>query len=137
MNIQNYARMYGIFLLTIFFWQNYKKWFHQIVCHNQVHIISKKLHCSIYFNEILSILIFFLTLTTKFWHFLWPSICTLPHLGSSVIQYHLHASGLFISPKSIKYSLLEYKVIMTCNHKNSKNWKKRFHLLRTSVPIGV
>ena len=43
-----------------------------------------------------------------FWHFLWLSICTLPHLDSSVIQYHLYASALFRCLKSIKYSLLGY-----------------------------
>ena len=39
---------------------------------------KQKLHCLIYFSL---------------------SICTLPHLGSSFIQYHIYASALFISPK--------------------------------------
>ena len=122
MNPQNYARMCDIFLSTTFFWQNYGKWFHQIISHNQVHMISKKLNCSSYFSS-------------NFINF----FCTLPHLGSSVIQYHLYASALFISLKSIKCSLLEYKrYIDICNHKNlTKLKKKNLHLLRTSIPIGV
>ena len=61
MNLQNYARMYSIFLLTTF-WQNYKKWFLQIISHNLVHKISKKLHCWIYFcSNIIEFI--FMTLT--------------------------------------------------------------------------
>ena len=77
-----------------------------MISHNQVYMIIKKLHSSI-LVQILSH--FFFALTQKFRHFLWLFIYTLPHLGSPVIQYHIYASVLFISPKSIKYSLLEYK----------------------------
>ena len=82
--------------------------------------------------------IYFLTLTTKFWHFLWLSICTLPHLGSSVILYHLYVNALFISSKIMKYNLHEYKrYIDIYNHKNLTKLKKSFHLLRTSMLICV
>ena len=78
-------------------------------------MISRKFHCSIYFTSNF-IKFIFVTLTTK-----WLSVSTLPHLGTSVIQYHLYASALFISPKSMKYSLLKYKRCIDIpihNHKN-------------------
>ena len=80
---------------------------------------KQKLHCSIYFSL---------------------SICTLPYLGCSFIQYHLYASALFISPttenisifghfsrsaKTITYSLLEYKrCIDIYEHKKMTKLKK-------------
>ena len=58
-------------------------------------LIDKKLHCSIYFSSNF-IKFFFLTLTTKLRHLIWLSVCILPHLCSSTIQYH-YASVLLIS----------------------------------------
>lgn len=83
--------------------------------------------------------LFFLTLTTKFWQLLWLSFCTHPHLGSSFTGYHLYASALFISLKSIKYSLLEYKsYIDIYSHKCLTKLKKRnFHLLTNTWLLGV
>ena len=75
--------------------QNYEKWFHQIFSHNQVQMISKKLQCSICFRWNF-IKFIFLTLATIFWHLLSGPICTLPYLGSSVIQYHLGPQLLHI-----------------------------------------
>ena len=124
-NLQNYARIYGIFLLTTFFCQIFSKWFH----HMQKTLLS---------YLFMFIKFIFLTLTTKFWHFLWLSICTLPHLGSSVILYHLYVNALFISPKSMKYNLLEYKrYIEIYNHNILTKLKKCFHLIRTSMLICV
>ena len=107
------------------FWQNDKKWFHQIISLNQVDMIGKNSTVRSILVQTLSSVPFFLTLTTKFWHFLWLSICTHPHIGSSIIQYHLYISALFISPKRIVYSLLEYKRYTDIyNHKNLKKLKK-------------
>lgn len=83
---------------------NYKKLFHQIFSHNQVHMISKFIVQSV-LVQVLSNLFFF-NLSRKFWLFIWLSICTLPHLCNWDIQ-HIWASALFIFPKNIKYSLLE------------------------------
>ena len=91
---------------------------------------SKNIRYSIYFSSSF-IKFIFLTLTIKSWRFLWLSICILPHLGSSVIQYHLYPSALFISPKSIKYILLEYKRQIDLH--NHKKLTKVFKIISTAV----
>ena len=64
----------------------------------------------------------FLNLTTKVLHFLQLSICILPYLGSSVIQYHHHASVLFIRASNTAY--LNTKG--TSMPGNNPFWLKRF-----------
>ena len=65
-------------------------------------MISKKLLYSMYSSSNF-IKHIFLNLTTKVLHFLQLSICTLPCLGSSVIQYDHHASVLFIRVSNTAY----------------------------------
>ena len=100
-------------------------------------MISKKLHCSIYFRLLkFTFFNFNLKILT-----LSMAVCLHPsHLGSSVIQYHLCASTLFICPISIKYSLLEYKryIDIYITTKIWQNWKKKkkIQLLRTNMSVG-
>ena len=120
--------------------QNYEKWFHQIFSHNQVQMISKKLQCSICFRWNF-IKFIFLTLATIFWHLLSGPICTLPYLGSSVIQYHLCASALFVSPESMvsNTACLNEKIywhIWPQKLDKTQKEKKKNPPIRTSIPIG-
>ena len=106
-----------------------------IFSHNQVHVISKNVHCFISFSSSFVKYIFF-TLTAKFWHFLWLSVCTLSHLVSSVIEHHLYASAMLISTKNIKCSLFKCKrYINIYDTKNWQNWKKKSPLIRASMPV--
>ena len=102
---------HDIFLFATFIWQNYKKWFHQIISHNQTYIISKNLYFSIYFS--LRLINFF-----DFDH-----------------------SALFMSPKSIKCSLVEWKSNGSYDiydHKNLKKLKKKtFHLFNRWLKFQV
>ena len=73
-------------------------------------------------------------LTTSMAIYLHPS-----SFSSSFTGYHLYTSALFISLKSIKYSLLEYKsYIDIYSHKCLTKLKKRnFHLLTNTWLLGV
>ena len=95
---------------------------------------SKNIRYSIYFSSSF-IKFIFLTLTIKSWRFLWLSICILPHLGSSVIHYHIYASALFISPKTnTAYLNIEVYWHKWPQKFDIKMGKKNFyHLLRTSM----
>ena len=82
-----------------YFWQHCKKWLHQIISHDLVHMhviwLTKNSSVRYILVQILSNF-FFLTLTTKLRDLIWLSVCILPHLCSSTIQYH-YASVLLIS----------------------------------------
>ena len=127
--------MYDVFLLANFL-KNYKKSFQQIISHNQVHIISKMLHCLVYFGSNFGKFIF-LTLTTNFWHFMAISMA-LFHI------YVVQSSSVLFMPVPCSYLLrasntpyMNAKGTLTYITTKIRQNEKKPHLHRTVMSIGV